>query len=536
MSQQNASAAHLCRGPQLFVDDFLIEKQSGLHRVLHHPDKHPANPLIVPEQPFEKRYKYHFGWGVGSVIHDAANRCFRAYWPQAMKNVLYAESDDGLHWRKPALERHAYEGRTDNNILLADHFANSVAFVPDDPEGYNWRMFALGRGKGPQLLRSRNGLDWEGRRIAVDMRGSDDACLVYDRFQDRFLLVGKFRTPIGKTIVNPLTAEPWEIPIRHLRVTHADRDLSALAPWEGTFLPDETDHASVAGRYPAIFVEGFLTPWRMKPEFEAAHALADKSGYLDRLTVAPQSGYHHMDFMNMVILPYDGLYIGLLQVLNATAHVFDFGAKGSPRADGGPGSDGTMEIQLVCSRDLAHWVRLGDRLPFLPLGEVGTWDQSMVTPFTSNHIVRDGKIWLYYGGLEHSHQHYSRWNKPGDYPGENGGIGLATLREDGFISLDASLDGGELLTRPLQFRGERLTVNAQATGGEITVELLDEQGRVLPGFERTQCVPLRESGIRQPVRWKGAPSRLDLSSQPIRIRFNLSNASLYAFNTGNDDD
>jgi len=379
---------------QLLVDDKLVASMNGLRRTMHQPERDPANPLIVPEQPFEQRYKFHFGWSLGSVIADPEADIYRAYWPAAQKHLLYAESEDGIAWRKPDFGRAEYAGSRDNNIILPDSHAASVVYNPRAPDGLPYRMFVVKKGVGPAVFRSRDGLAWHDPVRVATPPGGDDACLTYDPFAQRYILAFKPRAPIGKTITNPLTAEPWEIPIRHLMVSYSDDDMQTWSRWQHALMPDEVDHQSVADRYPAIFVEGFLYPWRMKPEFEAAHTLAEETGYLDRLTVAPQAGYHHMDFMNMAILPYPGLYIGLLQVLNATAHTFDFGAGGVPRADGGPGSDGTMEIQLVCSRDLVHWERLGDRQPFLPLGKISAWDQSMVTPFTSNHIVRDGQLQL----------------------------------------------------------------------------------------------------------------------------------------------
>lgn len=518
--------------PQLLLDDEFVERMTGLHRTMHGPVKHPRNPLIVPEQPFERRYKFHFGWGVGAVIRDPEAQLFRAYYPVTQKHLHYAESEDGITWRKPALGRAEYAGSRDNNILMPDCHAPSVIHHPDMPGDCPYRMFAVKQGVGPAVFRSRDGLNWSDPVPVKTPPGGDDACLTYDHHAHRFILTFKPRAPIGKTIVNPLTAEPWEIPIRHLVVSTSDDDMQSWSPWQRALVPDEVDQQSVSERYPPIFVEGFLYPWRMKPEFEAAHEYARRTGYLDRLTVAPQTGYHHMDFMNMVVIPYPGLYVGLLQVLNATAHTFDFGAGGVPRPDGGPGSDGTMEIQLVCSRDLVHWQRLGDRQPFLPLGEVGAWDQSMVTPFTSNGILRDGKHQLYYGGLRHSHAHMSRWNKPGDWPGERGGIGLATLRRDGFVSLDAGPEGGQFTTPLLRFTGENLVVNADARNGEIRVEVLDEDGTVVNGYSRNACRPVCGDDTDHVIHWQGTNGLGALQGRPISLRVTLRNAQLYSFFSG----
>ena len=141
-----------------------------------------------------------------------------------------------------------------------------------------------------------------------------------------------------------------------------------------------------------------------------------------------------------------------------------------------------MEVQLVSSRDLIHWERLGDRQPFIPLGTITDWDRSMIMPFTSNHIVRDGKLSTYYGGSKHAHRPNSYWNKPGqEYPDDIQGMGLATIREDGFISLDADASGGVITTKPVRFDGNRLVINADAIEGSVDIEVLDLDGNTITG-------------------------------------------------------
>ncbi len=57
------------------------------------------------------------------------------------------------------------------------------------------------------------------------------------------------------------------------------------------------------------------------------------------------------------------------------------------------------------------------------------------------------------------------------------------LRTDGFVSLNAGYRGGEVVTRPLTFKGSTLTLNfATSAAGNIRVEIQDEAGRALPGF------------------------------------------------------
>lgn len=509
---------------QLFVDDFLIARKTGLVRTMHSPEKYEGNPIMVPELPFERRYQFHYTWDNGSVIHDPDGGLFHAYWSQVQKHTLYAVSEDGIHWSKPRLGRVPYDGDTQNNILFEDVSAATVAY---NPIATTDRFLMLSKGRHSMHC-SRNGRDWKPVDASLDWgRMSDSGACVYDPYRAQYIMVQKRRYPIGAIVVNPLTAEEWDVPVRVLGLV-TSHDGTSWTAWREALRPDDFDHKTVAERYPGIFVEGFLYPWRMRPEFKAAHEMAIKTRYLERLTVPPQTGFHHLEFMNMVILPYHNLYVGLLQVLNTTAQVIDFGAKGLPRADS-PGQDGTMEVQLVGSRDLVKWERFGERKPFIPLGPVDSWDQSMLMPFTTNHIVRDGKLWIYYGGSHHSHRPNSMWNKPGDYPSETQGLGLATLREDGFVSLDAGDREGEVVTVPMIATGSRLHVNANAADGELRVEVLDENQRPLPGFELASCTPIGDDSIDHKVCW-GDRYRLDqLNGRSIQLRFRLRRASLFAF-------
>lgn len=70
-------------------------------------------------------------------------------------------------------------------------------------------------------------------------------------------------------------------------------------------------------------------------------------------------------------------------------------------------------------------------------------------------------------------------------------------------------------------------VNADAAAGELTLAVLDEHDRVLPGYAEADCLPLRADAACQPVRWKDH-DRLNTAS-PLRLRFHLSNARLYSY-------
>jgi hypothetical protein len=104
-----------------------------------------------------------------------------------------------------------------------------------------------------------------------------------------------------------------------------------------------------------------------------------------------------------------------------------------------------------------------------------------------------------------------------------------TLRTDGFASVHAGADPGEMITRLLRFTGDELEVNySTSAGGSLQVEVQDESGRPIPRFELENCVPLVGDSIGQVVRWKGNPGLGQLAGQPVRLRFVLQDADLFA--------
>lgn len=104
-----------------------------------------------------------------------------------------------------------------------------------------------------------------------------------------------------------------------------------------------------------------------------------------------------------------------------------------------------------------------------------------------------------------------------------------TLRTDGFASVHAGADRGEMLTRLLRFSGKQLVVNySTSAGGSLLVELQDESGRPIPGFRLEDCEPMVGDSIQQPVRWKNDPDLSPWAGKLVRLRFVLEDADLFA--------
>ena len=118
-------------GGALAVDLASFRDLRGVRWVVNHARKHPANPLLMPGRPgahddlkvFNRGCVLHDG-GAFRMWYTCANnpRCLErvhrqyAVWQDIMR-VAYAESEDGLHWRKPRLGLVEYDGSRDNNIV-----------------------------------------------------------------------------------------------------------------------------------------------------------------------------------------------------------------------------------------------------------------------------------------------------------------------------------------------------------------------------------------------------------------------------------
>ena len=104
-----------------------------------------------------------------------------------------------------------------------------------------------------------------------------------------------------------------------------------------------------------------------------------------------------------------------------------------------------------------------------------------------------------------------------------------TLRTDGFASLHAGADTGEMVTHRLRFLGKSLVVNyATSAGGSLRVELQDASGRPLPGFTLADCQSLVGDIVEQPVSWTGGSDVSEVADKPVRLRFVMQEADVFA--------
>jgi hypothetical protein len=104
-----------------------------------------------------------------------------------------------------------------------------------------------------------------------------------------------------------------------------------------------------------------------------------------------------------------------------------------------------------------------------------------------------------------------------------------SLRLDGFACVEAPFRGGELLTRPLTFRGKKLTLNfSTSAAGGIRVEIQDAAGKPIRGFSLADSVETIGNEIERVVRWKGGSDLGALAGKPVRLRLVMKDARLFS--------
>lgn len=172
---------------------------------------------------------------------------------------------------------------------------------------------------------------------------------------------------------------------------------------------------------------------------------------------------------------------------------------------------GVSDAVFMSSRDGVHWDR-----PFL---------QAWVRPGPDERNWTDRNNMPAWGVIEtpgeastfsmYISEHY-RW--------PTNRLRRMTVRKHGFASMRAGAAEGEFVTRPITFAGGTLLLNfATSAAGSVRVELQDEAGKVLAESET-----LFGDELEHAPKWKGG-AIADHAGKPVRLRFVMRDADLYAF-------
>lgn len=499
---------------QLFLDDYAVEEIQGMVRTMHQPEKRGA--VIKPDIPTDGSLIQTRGEPVWSPQDNEYKLTYYAYGGGALgTGMALATSKDGLHWSKPALGLVEVQGTKENNWIVLDPAVvvpnkaiDGVVYDPKDPDP-NRRFKALLGAIIRLPAVSPDCIHWT-LSGSAEIQSSDESHFLYDLERGQFHAIVKTFNEYGRAFaISSSTDFAHWTPNRPL--FSADAEDQKMAPG---VIRRRLDNPNMLG---PLFVE---------PEPGTSAPPSDN---------LPRQPVWRAEVYNIGVFPYEGVYIGLPSMYYPTGTCL-------PARNN---TDGFHEIQLAMTRDLEHWVRLGERAPFIAPsgienGRIGVYDRTQILA-ANRPLVKDDELWFYYSALKWRDDIYGlnldgTPRDPATLTPEDradmedgwGAICLAALRRDGFISLDAAGDGS-VLTKPLQLAGARLFLNVSAPAGRAQVEIVGAGGTPIPGFTRADSDPITGDGVRLPVSWKGNASIAALAGQTVRLKIHLTSTQLYAF-------
>lgn len=469
-------------GRQLFMDDFLVESTT-LKRTHHLPVYHEANPVFGPDKPWEgKGPRARAGVFSDGVWFDPRDGLFKAwYWAGADDNGVYSTclttSKDGIVWEKPVLD--VVPG---TNIVLRDeegYTRNSGTVWLDHTEKDPARRFKMFRTmrKGKESHRmhvnfSPDGIHWTPGTVSDEC--SDRSTVFYNPFRNVWVYALRDGRPA----------------VSRCRGYYEHRDVLEGALWE------KADKEK-AKRW-----------WIGADELDPAR----EDLKLRRLPERPWD-LVPSQLYNLDCVAYESVMLGLFTVWRG--HPVDEVKR--PKIN---------EVCVGFSRDGFHWSR-PDRRSFCPVSEdPKAWNYGNVQSAGGCCLVVGDKLYFYVGGVN--------WGNGSRHADPNN-TGLAVLRRDGFSSMDAGAEGGTLTTRPVVFQGRHFFVNVDAPKGKLTVEILDEAGKIIAPFDRADCRTVVGDSTKREVRWDSAKDLSVLVGKTVRFRFHLTSGSLYSFWVSKDE-
>ncbi len=470
-------------GRQLFVDDFLIQSTT-LTRTQHQPVMYPGNPIIIPNSLDTLGLAMPYSDG---VWYDPAAQLYKMWFycgppiPSGQLNaglgftVCYAYSTDGKNWIRPSLPN-AVVPNTDE-VLQIPNGRDSVTIWMDlqDPNpAQKFKAFAYQPEStyGVLVFFSADGITWVPQ---------NQTSYPIDAIEDRTTF---FWNPFRNVWVDSLK-------------NYVNDPASGSRPAYTTRLRYYAESPDLFHWTPSDFTDSFWTgPDVNDPPYPLSQTL-------------PQ-------LYNLDGVAYESLMVGLFSWYYP-------GPQNTTDDPTGLAGPDIVELGVGFSRDGFHWVRPtrggGPSNAFIPASNIaGTWNMGNTQSAGGGFLVVGDELWFYFSGRNEIHS------------GNNavGSTGLATLRRDGFYSMDAGATPGVLTTRPVQFSGKYMFVNVNDPQGSLQIQVLNPTtNQVL-----ATSLPLSVNKTLQAVTWSGGGT--DLSAfvtpgQQVEFQFTMTNGSLYSF-------
>ena len=480
---------------ELFVDHYFIDNMNRTSLKLHNPVS--AGEAIKYDQPWETDET-----GSGSfytnIFQDGD--VYRMYYRGHSTLLCYAESEDGINWNRPNLGLIDYQGSVQNNIImpLIELGSGFGAFLDTNPNA----------SKSQRIKGNMRGL-WDDSTNSSNLYGyATSDSTNWSQIQDDPIILGSlpnhwdaqniiFWSEIESKYViyarcivggDGKLEKNWEDVAKEIFDKPDER---GIPRFRSTARATSSDFFNWSEFTPMEYSDtGSMTPSaqlytnQTTPYFRANHIYISLPGriFFKRMKKydIPQDAFDNMEGFEKYKY-YGDTSDGAFMTTRAGSTRYDFTFRESFLKPG-----------------------IGDE----------NWT-------TRNNYPASGVIQT--SSTEMSifiQRHYAQ---PSAY------LERMTLRLDGFSSLNAGYDEGQMLTKTLDFTGNKLELNySTSAAGRIRVEMLDESGAPLEGYGIDDCDGLIGDEISGYVSWKGSTDLSKISGKPVKVRFVMNDADIYS--------
>ena len=469
---------------ELMIDHYLIDSMAGTHLQLHHP--HREGVAV----PFNDEWDRDAS-GYATIIKDGDK--IRMYYRGGPRDssagksegstsyFCMAESTDGITWVKPKFGLVEFEGSKENNILLApapreDPWTQSLSPFLDTRPGVpaDERYKAVG-GQWPQglyILVSPDGIHWKKwREEPVFKDGAFDSQNVAFWSETEQCYVLYFRVFTGLT---DYSVKSWSLSgYRSIARTTSPYFINWSKPERMSFGNTPLEH---------------LYTNHTRPYFRAPHIYVS----------TPVRFVQGRRFLTEEQLAEQKVGTGFLGIKGPTHDI----------------PNEVSDTVFMTSRGGYRYDRTFMESFVRPGLDKGNWVSRNGFPATGFVQTGPGEMSIYVGQ---------------NYVQPTAHLARYSMRLDGFASVSAPYEEGEMLTKPILVTGKQLVLNnSTSANGSIYVEIQTADGEPIPGYTLRECKLMVGDSLERAVAWDTTDDLSSLSGQTVRLRFVMKDADIYA--------
>ncbi len=508
----------------LLLDEHTVARTEKLTQRFFPAKRHASNPVMKRTEAWEGVGPY--VWG-NRLMQDEQTGLFRLWYitydyADNFYRWGYATSKDAVTWTKPNLGVEKFGGAPATNLLpLGPHPEKGTRSIARDPRPetpadrrYLGVRFTY---QGEFISFSPDGIAWKEHPLSPSwFVPSDIIHVMWDDQRNHFTAYYKFWELAGTEI----TAAGGEKPFLAYMPTFTNTRLSdGKESFVGPVVHFKPNAAAEVKAEKFVLrsvqqgkddgggtsLSGSWSAKRVQAWAESDDGIHWRNEQL--VLRADEKDPPTSNIQFMFVMQHGGYYLGFITMHDEA---------------------GFFRQQLAWSADGLKWRRPW-REPWLDVGAKGAFDMGMVLG-PADPIINAREMWFPYGGFPiHHDTKETNWKSA---------IGLATTRLDGFAAWEAGAESGELLTQPFRCTGDRLFINAEAQNGSVAVEVLDEPGNPLKGFEAGSCRPATTDTLVKEndgwIRWEDESDLRRVQGKQIQLRFKLQNARIFSFRVADE--